>query len=72
MQVYMAEYLVLSDVHMDPTGCARAWMYIGMAMKLAHSVSLARSSSCLSHSHPTIQMGLREYIALPRGVRHAC
>ena len=40
----MAEYLVLSDVHMDPTGCARAWMYIGMAMKLAHSVSLARLS----------------------------
>ena len=44
VQVYMAEYLVLSDVHMDPTGCARAWMYIGMAMKLAHSVSLARFS----------------------------
>lgn len=36
----MAEYLVLSDVHMDPTGCARAWMYIGMAMKLAHSMGL--------------------------------
>jgi hypothetical protein len=44
MQVYMAEYLVLSDVHIDPTGCARAWMYIGMAMKLAHSVSLAQLS----------------------------
>ncbi|KAF8274306.1 hypothetical protein EI94DRAFT_1714113 [Lactarius quietus] len=39
-RVYMAEYLVLSDVHIDPTGCARAWMYIGMAMKLAHSVNL--------------------------------
>ncbi|KAI0003869.1 fungal-specific transcription factor domain-containing protein [Russula compacta] len=38
--VYMAEYLVLSDVHIDPTGCARAWMYIGMAMKLAHSIGL--------------------------------
>lgn len=39
MQVYMAEYLVLSDVQIDPTSCARAWVYIGMAMKLAHSVS---------------------------------
>jgi hypothetical protein len=35
----MAEYLLLSDVQIDPTGCARAWVYIGMAMKLAHSVS---------------------------------
>jgi len=34
----MAEYLLLSDVHIDPTGCARAWVYIGIAMKLAHSV----------------------------------
>ena len=34
----MAEYLLLSDVQIDPTGCARAWVYIGMAMKLAHSV----------------------------------
>ncbi|KAI9455936.1 hypothetical protein BJY52DRAFT_1121559, partial [Lactarius psammicola] len=40
--VYMAEYLVLSDVHIDPTGCARAWMYIGMAMKLAHNLGGAR------------------------------
>ncbi|KAH9170530.1 fungal-specific transcription factor domain-containing protein [Lactarius sanguifluus] len=38
--VYMAEYLVLSNVHIDPTGCTRAWMYIGMAMKLAHSMGL--------------------------------
>ncbi|KAI9511888.1 fungal-specific transcription factor domain-containing protein [Russula earlei] len=38
--VYMIEYLVLSDVHIDPTGCARAWVYIGMAMKLAHSIGL--------------------------------
>lgn len=38
IQVYMAEYLLLSDVQIDPTGCARAWVYIGMAMKLAHSV----------------------------------
>jgi hypothetical protein len=36
----MAEYLELSDVHIDPTSCDRAWMYIGIAMKLAHSVSL--------------------------------
>jgi len=36
--VYMAEYLMLSDVHIDPTGCARAWMYNGIAMKFAHSV----------------------------------
>jgi hypothetical protein len=52
MQVYMAEYLVLSDVHMDPTGCARAWMYIGMAMKLAHSVSpaLLLQSSLSNHN----------------------
>ena len=35
----MAEYLVLSDIQIDPTSCARAWVYIGMAMKLAHSVS---------------------------------
>jgi hypothetical protein len=38
----MVEYLVLSDVHIDPTGCARAWMYNGIAMKLAHSVSTVR------------------------------
>jgi hypothetical protein len=38
--VYMAEYLLLSDVQIDPTGCARAWVYIGMAMKLAHSIGL--------------------------------
>ncbi|KAH9964107.1 fungal-specific transcription factor domain-containing protein [Russula dissimulans] len=38
--VYMAEYLLLSDVHIDPTGCARAWVYIGIAMKLAHSIGL--------------------------------
>jgi len=39
----MAEYLMLSDVHIDPTGCARAWMYNGIAMKLAHSVSTVPS-----------------------------
>ncbi|KAH9957554.1 fungal-specific transcription factor domain-containing protein [Lactifluus volemus] len=38
--VYMAEYLELSDVHIDPTSCDRAWMYIGIAMKLAHSIGL--------------------------------
>ncbi|KAI9444607.1 hypothetical protein H4582DRAFT_2070341 [Lactarius indigo] len=31
---------LLSNVHIDPTGCTRAWMYIGMAMKLAHSMGL--------------------------------
>lgn len=47
----MAEYLLLSDVQIDPTGCARAWVYIGMAMKLAHSVSsilLSFLGGCLS------------------------
>jgi hypothetical protein len=38
--VYMAEYLVLSDVQIDPTSSARAWVYIGMAMKLANSIGL--------------------------------
>jgi len=41
----MAEYLLLSDVQIDPTGCAKAWVYIGMAMKLAHSVSSIYLSS---------------------------
>ena len=41
----MAEYLLLSDVQIDPTGCARAWVYIGMAMKLAHSVGSILLSS---------------------------
>lgn len=57
----MAEYLVLSDVHIDPTGCARAWMYIGMAMKLAHSVSFVQVlllNDCLSLK---VQIGLREH-----------
>jgi hypothetical protein len=36
----MAEYLVLSDVYIDSTSCDKSWMYIGIAMKLAHSVSL--------------------------------
>ena len=44
----MTEYLVLSDVHIDPTGCARAWMYNGIAMKLAHSVSTVPYSYYLS------------------------
>ncbi|KAI0275236.1 fungal-specific transcription factor domain-containing protein [Gloeopeniophorella convolvens] len=38
--VLMAEYLGLSDLHMIPTGCARAWLYVGMAMKFAHSIGL--------------------------------
>ncbi|KAI0299805.1 hypothetical protein BC826DRAFT_993439, partial [Russula brevipes] len=49
--VYMAEYLVLSDVHIDPTGCAKAWTYMGMAMKLAHSIGL-REHSATGHYPP--------------------
>jgi hypothetical protein len=59
----MAEYLVLSDVHIDPTGCAKAWTYMGMAMKLAHSVSSIRLF--LSDDRPSLiaQIGLREHSA---------
>ncbi|KAI0053463.1 hypothetical protein FA95DRAFT_1481722 [Auriscalpium vulgare] len=37
---FMAEYLEMSDVNLIPTGCAKAWMYLGLAMKMAHSVHL--------------------------------
>jgi hypothetical protein len=62
----MAEYLVLSDVHIDPTSCARAWMYYGIAMKLAHSVSAVRlllPDGCFSL---ILQIGLREH----SGIHH--
>jgi hypothetical protein len=60
----MAEYMVLSDVHIDPTGCARAWMYNGIAMKLAHSVSAVQLLSLDGYFSPIVQIGLRERSAI--------
>ena len=62
----MVEYLVLSDVHIDPTGCARAWMYNGIAMKLAHSVSTVQLLSLDDYFSPIGQIGLRERSAIDR------
>jgi hypothetical protein len=62
----MAEYLVLSDVHIDPTGCARAWVYNGIAMKLAHSVSTVRLSLPDDYFSLILQIGLREH----SGIHH--
>ena len=62
----MTEYLVLSDVHIDPTGCARAWMYNGIAMKLAHSVSTVQFLSLDDYFSPIVQIGLRERSAIDR------
>ena len=57
----MTEYLLLTDVHIDPTGCARAWMYNGIAMKLAHSVSTVRLLLLDGYFSFILQIGLREH-----------
>ncbi|KAI0066532.1 hypothetical protein BV25DRAFT_1988290 [Artomyces pyxidatus] len=45
LQCYMAQYLEMSDVSLIPTGCAKAWMYLGLAMKMAHSIGLHLKSA---------------------------
>ncbi|THH20506.1 hypothetical protein EW146_g857 [Bondarzewia mesenterica] len=37
---YMAQYLELTDSSFCPTGSSRAWVYLGYAVKLAHSIGL--------------------------------
>ena len=39
-QCYITQYLDLSEASFVPTGSNKAWMYLGLAMKLAHSVRL--------------------------------
>ncbi|KZV74090.1 hypothetical protein PENSPDRAFT_749588, partial [Peniophora sp. CONT] len=37
---YMAQYLEMRDVGLLPNGCSKAWMYLGLAGQMAHSIGL--------------------------------
>ncbi|KAI0319542.1 fungal-specific transcription factor domain-containing protein [Amylostereum chailletii] len=42
---YMAQFLQMRDVSLVPTGCSRAWMYLGLAVQMGHSIGLHVNAS---------------------------
>ncbi|KAI0029497.1 fungal-specific transcription factor domain-containing protein [Vararia minispora EC-137] len=42
---YMAQFLEMRDVGLIPTGCSKAWMYLGLASQMAHGIGLHVNSS---------------------------